>query len=136
MKRRTKAGGEASKTRHHKPLKPKRSDAFKTASLSALSRDAQVAQLTRELQEAQEQQTATAVVLQVISSSPGDLQPVFATMLENATRICDAKFGNVYAWHNDAFIWWLHTILRLPSPKAASAGHFVQVQAIRSIAWS
>ena len=71
-------------------------------------------QRTRELAESLEQQTATSEVLQVISSSPGDLQPVFATMLENAVRICDAKFGNIYRWDGEA----LHLLASHNTPPA------------------
>ena len=55
-------------------------------------------QRTRELSESLEQQTATSEVLRVISSSPGDLELVFATLLEKAVGICDASFGNIYRW--------------------------------------
>ncbi len=69
---------------------------------------------THELSESLEQQTATSEVLQVISSSPGDLDPVFATMLEKAVRICDASFGNIYRCEGDT----LKLVASLNTPEA------------------
>jgi GAF domain-containing protein len=59
--------------------------------------------LLNELRQSLEQQTATSEVLRVISSSPGELQPVFQAMLENATRICEASFGTLYLLNDNAF---------------------------------
>ena len=59
--------------------------------------------LLSELRESLQQQTATADVLKVISSSPGELEPVFQAMLANAVRICEAKFGVLFRYSGDVF---------------------------------
>jgi two-component system, NtrC family, sensor kinase len=61
------------------------------------------ARLLNELRESLQQQTATADVLKVISSSPGDMKPVFESMLANALRICDAKFGHILLYDGERY---------------------------------
>src|SRR5262249_52860917 len=74
-------------------------------------------QRTDDLSEALEQQIATSEVLKVISSSPGELKPVFDSMLENAVRICEASFGNLLLYENDAF----RDVALVTPPKAWAA---------------
>ena len=98
MRRPDKAGGKAVKAQRRKALKVagrrKPSDA---------DPNERIALLERRLNEALEQQTATAQVLKVISSSPGELEVVFDAILANATNICGAKFGTLYLRKDDAF---------------------------------
>jgi class 3 adenylate cyclase/putative methionine-R-sulfoxide reductase with GAF domain len=71
-------------------------------------------QRTTDLGEALEQQTATADVLRVISSSPGNSEPVFQAMLEKAVSICNAKFGTLFRFDGSAF----HLAARVNTPAA------------------
>ena len=108
-------------------------------------------QRTRELSESLEQQTATSEVLKIISSSPGELEPVFETMLENAIRLCEASYGNMWLCEGEdfrtaarhgplppAFLekWRSGTLFRLgpeiPLVRAAKTGQPVQVADLRA----
>ena len=104
MRRRDKAGGKAIKPQRLKRLKrlnvPK---AVPRPGSSAAAPETKVAQLTRELHEALEQQAATSEFLRVISSSPGELKLVFDAMLAHAMRICEANFGNLLLYDGDGF---------------------------------
>ena len=104
MRRRSKTGGKAEKTQRLKALT--RRAASKTArhgSSLAFGEETNIARLTRERDEALEQLAATSEVLNIVSASPGDLEPVFRSILANATRICGANFGTLYLSKEDGF---------------------------------
>ncbi len=111
MKRRSRAGGEPVKTRRRKTVTLKRPNASKAVrgrGTPAPDQDTEIARVIRERDEALEREKATAEVLRVISSSPGELKPVFDAMLANAVRLCEASYGAMWlregnGWRNAAF---------------------------------
>jgi hypothetical protein len=106
MKPRSRAGGSAIKGRRRKTPEPKRANAPKDvarAKSSSVGKETEVARLTRELNEALEQQAASSEVLAVIRSPSSKLERVFQSILEKATRICEAKLGLMHLYENGAF---------------------------------
>ena len=136
MRRRSGAGPERANSRRRNTKTQKRRGGLKTPRLrnsSAADHRTQsdVAQLTLERDEALEREKATAEVLRVISSSPGELEPVFQAMLGNAVRICEASFGALLrfeggAWRSAAMLgvppafaeFWQRGLQR-PGPRTA-----------------
>jgi class 3 adenylate cyclase len=113
MKRRSRAG--SAKSRRSKPAalkRPRRT--ARPVSASAVGQKSDIARLGHELAEARQQQIATAEVLRIISSSSGSLERVFETILENAVRICDAKFGNLFRFDGEK----LHPAAQFNTPAA------------------
>ena len=104
MRRRSRAGGKPIKARRRKAATPSRPSAPKVEvrrKPSSASANTKNALLERERDELLEQQKATAEVLRLISVSSGDLQRVFDAILENATRICEAKFGVLHRFDGE-----------------------------------
>ena len=117
MKRRSKVSGGQVKGRRRKTPEPKRRNAPKApAAFNASSavEETKVARLTHELREALEQQSATSEVLRVISSYPRRSAAGIPRHAENAVRLCDAEFGNIYHWDGEA----LHLVATQNAPPA------------------
>src|SRR6185312_8844973 len=98
MQRRGESGQPAKEQRTTRPKARK----APTAHVSNAALQEELGRAMRERDEALEQLAATSGVLQVISSMPGDLEPVFQSILANAVRICEAKFGTLYRTEGDS----------------------------------
>jgi len=116
MKKRSRAGSGKRTKSSRQAVNPNPHTAPREAirPTSSVSEQGDVARLTRELHQALEQQAATSEVLGLISSSPGELELVFQSILEKATRICEATFGNIYRWQDGA----LHLVAAHNTPPA------------------
>ena len=105
MKRRAKAVRKPARTRRRKTVMPKRRNEPKVArrAKSSIAVLEDRLKLQRQLQEARDERAAVAEVLGIISSSPGALEPVFKAILENAARICEAKFSSFFLAKADGY---------------------------------
>ena len=106
MRRPRTASRKPPTTRQRKKENPKRnttSNAARRTTSSVADLQERLERQAREIEDAREERAAISEVLRVISSSPGDLQPVFAAMLENAVRICGAKFGDLWLYDGEFF---------------------------------
>src|SRR5215469_15905206 len=99
MRRRSNRDQKSAKT----PKRGEASKAVRRRNSSGTHAETQVAQLTRELQRSLAREEGTSEVLRVISSSPRDPKPVFEAILQNATRICEAKFGALFLCEGEGF---------------------------------
>ena len=127
MVRRQRQSGSRSRTRPapRRSRKPHDTDA-----------ETRVAVLTRELSQALEQQAATSEVLQVISSSPSELEPVFQAMLAHATRLCEANFGVLYRFDGHVFHAVALQNACRPSAIIFDANHHARTQEMRLVGCS
>ena len=110
MRRHSTAGGKAGKAGRSKVVTPKRfvPPKGRPGRSATAGKEREIARLTRERDEALEREKASAEVLRVISSSPGQLKPVFGAILANAVRLCEASYGAMWlreggGWRNGAF---------------------------------
>src|SRR6516225_11524878 len=100
MRRRS---GAISKLANARSRKAKAVKGARHSSSSGAGQETEAVRFRRERDEALEREIATAEVLKVISSSPGDVKSIFASILENATRICEAKFGLLFRFDGETF---------------------------------
>jgi signal transduction histidine kinase len=114
MRRRSKSAGGSGKSRLRKMITQVRRHGSITRRLRTLRPETEVERLTRELNTTAEQQRAAAEVLKLISSPSGDPQSVFANILANAVRICDAQCGVINRWDGEA----LHLVATHNMPQA------------------
>src|SRR5262249_50625948 len=116
MRRRSRASSKLANARSPEAQTPKPRDAPTARHRSsAAGQEPEVVRLARELNEAREQQIATAEILRVIRASPNDVQPVFETIVRNAVSLCGSLYANVFRFDGEL----LHFVAFNVGPSAA-----------------